>query len=55
MASENKKNKAFNSYVLRNKSLKEKNKVMKRIYFFNASIRKQLKNETREFILRMEY
>lgn len=43
MSSTNKKNKAKNSYVYRNKSLVEKNIKLKRVYFYNSCIRRKNK------------
>lgn len=45
MSSINKKNKAKNSYVFRNKSLVEKKLKIKRLYFFNSCMRRLLKEE----------
>lgn len=47
MASINKKNKAKNSYVFRNKSLVEKKFKIKRLYFFNSCMRRLLKEQLR--------
>lgn len=48
MASINKKNKAKNSYVFRNKSLVEKKFKIKRLYFFNSCMRRLLKEELKQ-------
>lgn len=47
MASRNKRNKASNSYVWRDKSLKEKDIKLKRIYFYNSSVRGSYKEDLR--------
>lgn len=47
MSSINKKNKAKNSYVFRNKSLVEKKLKIKRLYFFNSCMRRLLKEQLR--------
>ena len=46
MASKNKKNKGKNSYTYGDHALKDKHKL-KRLNFFNASIRQELKNNLR--------
>lgn len=48
MSSINKKNKAKNSYVFRNKSLVEKKLKIKRLYFFNSCMRRLLKKELKQ-------
>ena len=49
MSSTNKKNKARNSYVHRNKSLVETD-TLKRLYFFNSVKRRKLKETLRHDI-----
>ena len=44
MASENKRNKGKNSYTYGDKALKNGEKL-KRVNFYNASVRQKLKNE----------
>ena len=46
MASENKKNKGKNSYTYGDHALKDKFRL-KRLNFFNASLRQELKRELR--------
>lgn len=47
MTSINKKNKAKNSYVSRNKSLVEKKLKIRGLYFFNSCMRRLLKEQLR--------